>query len=128
MAKIFLALAAVAATNFGGAAAMGEPAQQPVVVIAEPEPAVTRRVSYADLDLATSDGERALMRRVRAAVEQVCTVEMGPSALYYAEYSCRKLTWRDTKPLVSRAIHRARMAEGSASTLTAAVIVIRVAK
>ena len=83
MTKLLLMLGAVAVTNFGGAAAMSQPADRPVVVVAEPEdePAATRRVSYADLDLATSDGERALVRRVRAAVAQVCAVENGPSAI-----------------------------------------------
>lgn len=130
MTKMLLGLGAILVTNLGGAAAMSEPTDRPVVVVAEPEQemVVARRVSYADLDLATSDGERALVRRVRAAVKQVCAVEMGPSALFYAEYSCRKSTWRDTKPLVGLAIGHARLADRGASSTAAAVIVVRVAR
>ena len=86
---------------------------RPLVVIAEPEPLPpTRRVGYADLNLATQIGERTLVRRVRTAVNEVCEEEMGPSPLFYYEHSCRVLTWKDTRPQVDQAIARARgMAE-----------------
>ena len=129
MTRMLLGLGAVIAANLGAAVALAGPAQRPVVVVAEPEPAATRQVSYADLDLATPDGERQLMRRVRVAVNNVCAEEMGPSALFYAEYSCRKLTWRDTRPLVGRAIGNARqMGDAGTSSVAAAVIVVRAAQ
>ena len=36
------------------------------------EPAGQVRVSYADLDLSSRDGQRVLDRRIRTAVEQAC--------------------------------------------------------
>ena len=74
MTQMLLAVGAAVAATLGGATAIAESTQRPVVVVAEPEPATTRRVSYADLDLATRDGERTLQRRVRTAVNQVCAV------------------------------------------------------
>ena len=124
MTKMLLALGAIAVTNLGGAVAIAESTQNPVVVVAEPEPATTRRVSFADLDLATSEGERMLNRRVRTAVSQVCAVEVGPSSIFYVEYACRKLTWRDTQPQIRSAVSRAReMAGGNASTAAATIVV-----
>ena len=129
MTRMLLGLGAVIAANFCGAAALSGPTQRPVVVVGEPEPAATQRVSYADLDLATSEGERALVRRLRGAVRNVCAEEVGPSAIVYVEHSCRKLTWRDTQPQLGSAISRARqMAESGASSTAATVIVVRVAK
>jgi len=129
MTKLFLTLGAVIVINAGGAGALAGPAPQPVVVIGEPEPAATRRVSYADLDLATRDGERMLIRRVRGAVHQVCAEEVGPSAIVYVTSSCRKLTWRDTEPQLDRAIGRSRQAAASGtSSMAAAVIVVRAAQ
>ena len=86
-------------------------------------------VSYADLDLATSEGERALVRRLPVAVNQVCAEEVGPSAIVYVKHSCRKLTWSDTEPQLGSAIGRARQMAGSgASSMAAAVIVVRAAQ
>ena len=97
--KIILSIGAfVAVGTVGPTIAAARPGpERPVIVAAEPE-AATRRVTYADLDLATQLGERALVRRVSSAVKEVCREELGPWPLYYAETSCRMLTWRDTKP------------------------------
>ncbi len=52
-----------------------------------PDSARTMRVAYADLDLASLSGQRALQGRVRAAAEAVCgpapsLAEMARHALY----------------------------------------------
>jgi UrcA family protein len=126
---MLLGLGAAIAANLGGAAALAGPAQRPVVVVAEPEPAATRHVSYADLDLATRDGERKLIRRLRVAVNNVCAEEVGPAAIFYVEMSCRKLTWHDTKPQLESAVrHGRQMAGHGNSSIAAAVIVVRPAK
>ena len=130
--KIILSIGAFFAVGtVGPTIAEAKPgSERPVVVTAEPEPeAATRRVTYADLDLATQLGERALVRRVSSAVKEVCREELGPWPLYYAETSCRMLTWRDTKPQVAQAIARARgMAAVSSPGVAAAAIVVKVAE
>jgi UrcA family protein len=42
------------------------------IAVANPASAQTRIVSYADLDLSSPEGQEALDRRIRTAVEQVC--------------------------------------------------------
>ena len=103
---------------------------RPLVVIAEPEPLPpTRRVGYADLNLATQIGERTLVRRVRTAVNEVCEEEVGPSPLFYYEHSCRVLTWKDTRPQVDQAIARARgMAAAGSPPIASAAIVVKAAE
>ena len=128
MTRIFLGLGVAIAASLGGSPAQAGTTDGPVVVVAEPEPAATRRVSYADLDLTSAAGEKTLIRRIRTAVKQVCAVEVGPMSLFYVEYSCRKLTWRDTEPLVNSAISHARqMAGGGRSDIAASVIVVSAA-
>lgn len=55
--------------------------ERPVVVAANPE-VVTRRVTYADLNLASLPGEAALNRRVGSAVKSLCIEVTGGSILY----------------------------------------------
>ena len=100
---------------------------RPLVVIAEPEPMPpTRRVGYADLNLATQVGERLLVRRVRSAVKAVCEEEVGPSPLFYHEHSCRVLTWKDTRLQLDQAITRARaMVAAGSPDIAAAFILVR---
>ena len=132
MQKIILPIVAlVAAGATAPLIAEAKPvSERPVVVTAEPAPAATtRRVAYADLNLTTQMGERALVRRVSGAVKQVCLEELGPSPLYYAETDCRMVTWRETKPQVAQAIARARgMATVGSSEVVAGAIVVRVAE
>jgi UrcA family protein len=132
MRKIILGIGAMVAA--GSTAAVTAEAksgsQRPVVVVAEPEAMPsTRRVAYADLDLATQVGERALVRRVRSAVDAVCEEELGPSPLVYSERACRMFTWNDTRPQVDRAIARAHgMAAARSPGIVAATIIVRAAE
>jgi UrcA family protein len=55
-------------------------ALMPVAASAEtfPKEAKSMRVSHADLNLASPEGQKALHRRIGSAVEQVCGDEYGP--------------------------------------------------
>ena len=132
MKKLILPMGAFIAVSAAAAVPIeAKPASdRPLVVIAEPEQMPpTRRVGYADLNLATQVGERTLVRRVRTAVKDVCEEEVGPSPLFYYEYSCRMLTWKDTRPQVDQAIARARgMAAAGSSPIAAAAIVVKAAE
>ena len=104
--------------RFGTAAALiclpvGAALAQPMAVVtAQIEPEFTQRVTYADLDLATKDGKKLLFRRVRSAVNSVCSDMLGPSPIYYAEHSCRRATWWDTRPQMDRVLREARLDSG----------------
>ncbi|WP_167737619.1 UrcA family protein [Sphingomonas parva] len=66
---------ACAALLFSGisvAMAVGPAAAQPVVVTASREAPAVRRVSYADLNLETEAGRKALNGRIRRAISFVC--------------------------------------------------------
>lgn len=132
MQKIILPIGAfIAAGTVTPVIAEAKPgSERPVVVTAEPAATpATRRVAYGDLNLATQIGESALARRVSSAVKEVCRQELGPSPLYYAQTSCRMVTWSDTKPQVAQAIARARgMAAVGAPGFVAAAIVVKAAE
>jgi UrcA family protein len=86
-----------------------------------------RHVSFADLDLAGTSDRKALVRRLEAAVSDVCEEALGPSANYYAEVGCWKSTWRKTQPQLTRAVQKAReVASTSAGINAAAVITVQV--
>ena len=55
-------------------------ALMPVAASAEtfPKEAKSMRVSHADLNLASPEGQKALHRRIGSAVEQVCGDAFGP--------------------------------------------------
>ncbi len=67
-----IALAAVAAASLGASAAQSAPTAEQVVQV---------RVSYADLDVATHAGSRALMQRIARAAGAVCGG--GPDSLIH---------------------------------------------
>ena len=95
----------------------------PVVVtgqraIVDDEGRLVRVVNFSDLDIATPDGERTLMRRVRGAVGSVC----APAGNFVAETSCRNYAWRGARPQLALALEQARtntsLASATLSTLT----------
>ena len=68
------------------------------------------RVPYRDLNLATREGEKALILRVSNAVERVC---LGDEGRWYGmtqpDYlSCTEKSWRGARPQVIGAVFRAR--------------------
>ena len=131
MKKIILPIGAFVAVSAAPVIAEAKPvSDRPLVVIAEPEPLPpTRRVGYADLNLATQVGERILVRRVRSAVKEVCEEEVGPSPMFHYEHSCRVLTLKDARPQLDQAIARARaMAAANSPDISAAFILVRSAE
>ena len=108
--KIFAMCAAMTVTA-GGLFAMTPPAsaaESTLVVTAPDEALPTRRVSYADLNLASRVGEKTLHRRVGKAVTSVCDEAVGPSANYYVEMSCRSFAWNGARPQMNLAVKRAQ--------------------
>ena len=96
----------------------------PVVVVANPD-LVTRRVTYADLNLASLPGEAALNRRVGNAVNSLCVEATGGEHNIYgfnvADRNCRTSAWTQARPQISRAIHRARDFAATGTSTIAAV-------
>jgi UrcA family protein len=82
-----------------------------VVVVAERPDQVTRHVSYADLNLASVAGERALNRRIQGAVRGICSEAMGSSETRddaRAHRGCSKEARSSARPQVALAVQRAR--------------------
>ena len=59
---------------------------KPVVVTGEETGLVTRRVAFADLNLGSTAGERALKQRVGVAVQGACTEAVGRSDIWLMDY------------------------------------------
>lgn len=84
--------------------------------------APTRRVSYADLNLATLAGEKTLNKRVGGAVKQVCA-EAVPSGNFNEEFLCSSFAWSGARPQITRAVMRAReiASTGTSSIMPVAI-------
>ena len=80
----------------------------PLVVTATQTDMPTSRVGYADLNLASRAGEKALHRRVGKAVKSVCDEAVGPSASYDIDLSCRSFAWSGARPQMALAVKRAQ--------------------
>lgn len=94
-----------------------------VLVTAPSEDMLIRRVSYRDLNLATSRGEKILVTRVGFAVKDLCLESVGPGANFYAEYGCRGDVWSGARPQIKQAVRRAReVAQFGSSTIPAVAI------
>ena len=105
--------------------------QKPVVVTGNPNPdIVQKRVSYADLNLASAPGKKTLVTRVRGAVRTVCDEAIGPgtgagSTLAGAYRFCQNEAWQGAKPQIARAVLRAQqIAQTGHSSIAAAAITI----
>lgn len=103
-------LAGVAVSFFVSAtAAIGQDNAQ--IIVQGPQGDVRgERVPYRDLNLATREGEKALILRVSNAVERVC---LGDEGRWYGmtqpDYlSCTERSWRGARPQVIGAVFRAR--------------------
>lgn len=70
---------------------------------------VSRRVSYADLDLSTPAGQRSLHNRIAFAVRQIC----GDLSSVYSSYElsmlskCNREAWSSSNKQVADAVSRA---------------------
>jgi UrcA family protein len=87
-------------------------AREPVVVTAQPAPAVYRQeVNFADLDLRQSRARLTLLQRVMDAAWSVCIEAEGKrkaeSAFGDSEGNCPNSTYRAARPQIMAAISRA---------------------
>jgi UrcA family protein len=111
-------------------AASASAAQEtPVVVYGESENVRTEHVSYADLDLAQSQGAKKLERRVAGAVKRVCLFENSSIGLQdQGYYACAGGAWNGARPQIAQAVARAReIALTGQSSIAATAITISVA-
>ena len=94
-------------------------------VVAHPEDFVVRRVSYADLNLASAPGERTLNRRVAGAVMDVCNEAVGGNSTDLVYRDCATGAWQGARPQISLALQRAHeiATTGSSSIATVAIAV-----
>lgn len=105
-------------------------AKAPIVVVAPAsEDVVIRRISYADLNLASAFGEKTLNGRVRGAVSSLCSEAIGPDGgnwtVKMAGHHCYDRAWDQARPQIGNAVERARqMASNGYSNLSAAAITI----
>jgi UrcA family protein len=110
--KTISLLAACAVTLAGLAIAAPAVAKEPKpVVVTGPAidgTLVKRMVSYRDLNLATSMGQKVLVNRVRVAVRDVCDEAVGAPARPSELTRCHAQSWRGAKPQIDRAVLRAR--------------------
>lgn len=94
-----------------------------LVVVAHPEDYVTRHVSYADLNLASAPGERALNRRVGTAVANVCAEAVAGTFTSFEYRDCESGAWGRARPQVSLAVQRAHEIASNGSSVIAAVAI-----
>jgi UrcA family protein len=81
------------------------------------------RVSYADLNLATTIGQHRLERRIAGAARIVCVIEdTHELALAAATQDCRNTAISDAQPQVNAAIAAAR--RGSVTVLEGSAVVV----
>jgi UrcA family protein len=99
------------------------------VVVTAPHDMVTRHVSFADLNLASAPGERALNRRVESAVADLCNEATGGNdggtQYKYSMIRCSGEAWNSAQPQIDRAVQRAHeiAATGSSSIAAAALVI-----
>ena len=98
---------------------------QPLMVVKErPDPeAITERVSYQDLDLASAEGVNRLTHRVRGAVRRVCEPLRGFPEL--GQLRCERVARNGAEPQVELAIARAQQiaANGTSSIAPVAIVI-----
>ena len=131
--KLFSACAAATVT-VGGFAVVVPPAfgeSGPIVVAANPD-IVIRRISYADLNLASASAVVTLHRRVGGAVRSLCSEATGDDFGSYVKFQnrvCRTSAWGQAHPQIAQAVERARdIAPISTSPSAAAAITIKLSK
>lgn len=103
------------------AAVLGRSANaEPVLVTIEALP--SERVSFADLNLGSVAGQKALKNRIRGAAERVCDSAAGRAfQSYLITHSCFMSSYTDGLRQMDRVLDR--RTRGSA--ITAAVLTIR---
>ena len=126
-----LSICAAIGITAGAVAALAPPASgksRPIVVEGRTD-LVTRHVSYADLNLASTTGERTLNRRVSGAVNSVCLEAVGGydagTTFKFSMLRCSSSAWNGARPQITRAVERAHQiaATGSSSIAATAIVI-----
>ena len=132
MATIKLApLCAAVAITASGVFLIASPSsakERPVIVEGQPvEDVVTRRVDYADLNLASAGGKKLLFRRVSRAVVGVCN-DANPGAQRVDMAMCRDMSWDGARPQIAAAFDRAQelASRGGSPVLAGAISITAV--
>lgn len=119
----------------GGAFGAASPALAKVqrLVVTAPADSVSRHISYADLNLASTDGERTLVHRVTSGVNDLCLDGSGGNdgGFVYKNYMkrCSGAAWDQARPQMARAVQRAReMAATGMSSIAATALTISLPK
>jgi len=104
-----LAAGTLAVALAGFAAATPAVGKEPAVVVVANPDLLTRRITYADLNLASLPGQASLNRRVAYAVSSLChEATDGPRSLYsLANRLCGESAWKQARPQISAAVDRA---------------------
>lgn len=123
-----LAMLVSVALTAGGLAAIASPAKaqgQRLEVVGKKTDNPTRAVRYADLALASLEGQKMLKRRVASAVSSVCNEAVGETRELSDDRACHDFAWEGARPQMALAIQRARdiAATGSSSIAAAAVTI-----
>lgn len=105
--------------------AFGEP---PMVVVA-PSDVITRHINYADLNLASAEGEATLNGRVSSTVGSLCDEAVGANdrslRSTIAMKQCVTVAWYQARPQISQAVLRAHdIASTGISAIAASAISI----
>ena len=98
-----------------------------VVIVAHTDNFVVRRVTYADLNIASEPGARLLTHRVGWAVVDVCNDATGAPAMSFELRNCKTRAWEGARPQMGLAVERAReIASTGTSSIAAAAITITI--
>jgi UrcA family protein len=118
-ASTFLAAGLALAVTLGTAHAA---AAKDVTVVHEPLPddALSRSVSYADLDLTSAADVGRLTFRVRSAVNYVCA-PLDQRVTFAEHGACRSYAWNGARPQMDLAVARAQQLASVGTTSIAPV-------
>jgi UrcA family protein len=99
------------------------------IVVSAPAAVVTRHVSYADLNLASVDGEKRLEHRVSFAIYDLCDEATGgrngTMTVNLSIGQCGRTAWSQARPQIVRAVARAyEIVRTGTSNLAATAVAI----
>jgi UrcA family protein len=121
------AFAICGASLIASVAVAGSPRN--LILSAQPQNLVERRIPYADLNLAAASGKRILNRRIGHKVDSLCNeaVEGTTTSTEYRE--CEIEAWRSARLQVSLAVQRAHeLAKVGSSLSDATAVTIAIPK
>ena len=100
-------------------------AKGPGILVTAPAEIAIRHVNYADLNLASQTDQRALFRRVGAAVIGLCdeTTDGDHTETWFrVPYThCTDVAWKQAIPQITRAVQRAKEIAATGKSSIAAV-------